>query len=403
MKYFEFDFGESFSLSFILQITYLIREYLSRVIQIGDGRVFYLVLYFTMILSEISCGILGVYSYYKSKTSRTQVSALLKKSVLNLKKPKTSSLLEKICKFTAILFVFIGISLLDSFGFILLLSSYGRLLDPAQFLAKLCQIFFFAIFSNWLLGMNFYKHRKISLMIMGISFLILFCYYFLLCNISPYLNFWYFICSFCGYFFYSVQNILIHWIVKNYYYSVYRCIFFNGLINLCFGIGLLISESDTLLYLWKERNFEQIDFYFGFIVIYMLLLGISINILTHYIGDKHTLCNITIGDSILTTLIYFIFLIAFSVEVFHRWNIFLILCFIISIISIIVFSISSLIFNEVIIVNRFKLGFNTRKRIIERTKEDPFLNEIENIGINEEKHKEDRNSEETVIVVQINN
>ena len=179
---------------------------------------------------------------------------------------------------------------------------------------------------------------------------------------------------------YSVHGVINKYIMEKKYCSVYELSSCRGIFTLIFlGIFALL---DYYLFLWDnnlEEYFDNFDYIEILIGIGIILFNAGLELSTLFTIKINTPCHVLIISEFMTiasNIIYIKYIV--DVEDTPKKAIIMIICYIIIIFF-------SLVFNEILEINCFKLSENTRRNIMEREKsEDLTMLREPSIDINED-------------------
>ena len=228
-------------------------------------------------------------------------------------------------------------------------------------------IFFFSVFSYFILKTKLYKHQYISLIaiiFVGTLLIIINLYgRFKLKNVL--------VISFSTKVIYTFTIVINKYSINNYFCSPFEISFYQGLFAIIINIILLIYvKKGELSEYYKNLDSQEIG-----IFILLMLSRLSFNIFTlltiKYFTPSHAVILLIIGE------------VSFAFEHDNNFE------FSLTIIIYCIILFMVLIFTEIIELNFWNLRNNTKKNISERTlteSEIPLINEEEN-------YKEDSLSE----------
>ena len=230
------------------------------------------------------------------------------------------------------------------------------------------EIINFIVLSMIILNEKIYSHHKFSLGIISFTLLILTISFIIYTDEDKIIKaLWFY---FLNASFYCLYDVLGKKYMLLYFHSPYNTMLYIGLINSCI---LIIYDVISFIY-FKEYNgiikgFQE-NFNFSFIYIFsgIIFLEFLWNLgiwLTIYFFNP---CYFIISESISETIYYI-----FDLLIYGNNNNFSLFNIIIYSISYFINIISSLIFNEIIIINCFGLSQFTKKKIEERERLDTFI------------------------------
>ena len=230
------------------------------------------------------------------------------------------------------------------------------------------EIINFIVLSMIILNVKIYSHHKFSLGIISFTLLILTISFIIYTDEDKIIKaLWFY---FLNAFFYCLYDVLGKKYMLLYFHSPYNTMLYIGLINSCI---LIIYDVISFIY-FKEYNgiikgFQE-NFNFSFIYIFsgIIFLEFLWNLgiwLTIYFFNP---CYFIISESISETIYYI-----FDLLIYGNNNNFSLFNIILYSISYFINIISSLIFNEIIIIDSFGLSQFTKKKIEERERLDTLI------------------------------
>ena len=230
------------------------------------------------------------------------------------------------------------------------------------------EIINFIVLSMIILNVKIYSHHKFSLGIISFTLLILTISFIIYTDEDKIIKaLWFY---FLNAFFYCLYDVLGKKYMLLYFHSPYNTMLYIGLINSCI---LIIYDVISFIY-FKEYNgiikgFQE-NFNFSFIYIFsgIIFLEFLWNLgiwLTIYFFNP---CYFIISESISETIYYI-----FDLLIYGNNNNFSLFNIILYSISYFINIISSLIFNEIIIINCFGLSQLKKKKIEERERLDTLI------------------------------
>ena len=230
------------------------------------------------------------------------------------------------------------------------------------------EIINFIVLSMIILNVKIYSHHKFSLGIISFTLLILTISFIIYTDEDKIIKaLWFY---FLNAFFYCLYDVLGKKYMLLYFHSPYNTMLYIGLINSCI---LIIYDVISFIY-FKEYNgiikgFQE-NFNFSFVYIFsgIIFLEFLWNLgiwLTIYFFNP---CYFIISESISETIYYI-----FDLLIYGNKNNFSLFNIILYSISYFINIISSLIFNEIIIINCFGLSQFTKKKIEERERLDTLI------------------------------
>jgi len=226
-------------------------------------------------------------------------------------------------------------------------------------------IFYYILFSRIILLLKIYSHQILSIIIILICIPILIIFYFINENIKDEnLLFNSFLILITGALF-SLYNILEKRYYNKYMDSPYHFMFFIGLISLCI---LIPYELFTIIFFGEDTNFNGILYqmknnFKSYSFLYLLLLLADLLCSFFWIAGIHLIfyflqpCHFIISESISQIISTFIAGHIKNYSIGNKISIYILYIIIV---------VSSLIYNEVIIINIGNLSTNTKKKIISR-------------------------------------
>ena len=230
------------------------------------------------------------------------------------------------------------------------------------------EIINFIVLSMIILNVKIYSHHKFSLGIISFTLLILTISFIIYTDEDKIIKaLWFY---FLNAFFYCLYDVLGKKYMLLYFHSPYNTMLYIGLINSCI---LIIYDVISFIY-FKEYNgiikgFQE-NFNFSFIYIFsgIIFLEFLWNLgiwLTIYFFNP---CYFIISESISETIYYI-----FDLLIYGNNNNFSLFNIILYSISYFINIISSLIFNEIIIIDCFGFSQFTKKKIEERERLDTLI------------------------------
>ena len=222
-------------------------------------------------------------------------------------------------------------------------------------------IFYYILFSRIILLLKIYSHQILSIIIILICIPILIIFYFINENIKDEnLLFNSFLILITGALF-SLYNILEKRYYNKYMDSPYHFMFFIGLISLCI---LIPYELFTIIFFGEDTNFNGILYqmknnFKSYSFLYLLLLLADLLCSFFWIAGIHLIfyflqpCHFIISESISQIISTFIAGHIKNYSIGNKISIYILYIIIV---------VSSLIYNEVIIINIGNLSTNTKKK-----------------------------------------
>ena len=310
----------------------------------------------------IGGGLVYFISYIRTKTEQTRDSA-------QLYNERKSSFVKyiynegiKIDKFKIFLILLILSFLLTIFNVVDLYA-----LDSNTFEERLYFLFFIPLFSKLLLKTKIFRHQILSILIGSIGLILLFIPIILIIEgEDTFIN----ICMFISSIGYSFFLVLLKYLMNRFYFSPYLCLIFIGAFSMIFNtlgfiIFSLIKYHDLSLII-DNFTFENIEsptkliLYFCILFISASLLQTFSNLVIYYFSP----ILLMVTDSISPMLLWIVIILPKEEKIINI--VFNSLGYLISLFS-------SLIYNEIIILNF--CGFNkyTKKYIEKRGEKESIL------------------------------
>ena len=239
---------------------------------------------------------------------------------------------------------------------------------------RIYHVIFNTIFCKIILNYPIYRHHLLSLILILIGWIYISIPIFIKLTVDDiYFN----ILFFFGAIFYPLYLVLLKYIIETYYISVYLDMFFIGIILLITSTFLTMINS-TFVYSNLSDLINIFDYAYDELYLFFAFLSGTIVKFIFCVIIQHFSPNIFVLTNVISSIITWIYNLSKKTDTTTN-----IVCLSIEYFIILL---SCLIYNEIVILNFFKLNENTNFQIKERIEfdiklsENIYLLELNDIG-----------------------
>ena len=341
-----------------------------------------------MFLGEFLFGLI-IYLYQKKFIKKSLFNNKGPNKYMNIKLIKTEQHLKKIDGISKIIFILFCCAFFDFVQFVLEINFSRFMNESGSFTRRLrgFLIIFDALFYYFVLRLPIYRHQLFCIIIIGICLLLVIIFEFIFQKFNIFLTYGHFFVavflSIIGQFFSAMIDSNEKYLYEYNYIAPFFALFFEGLFGfiLAFGYCLYKNPFDVLKEYKKEHSKSDFGILIFCLIVYMILSGLknSFRVITTKVYSPMT----TTSSDYMANPIFISVLFALGEEflIKGKRNY---AYFFLNLITSLIISFFSLVFNEFIILFFCKLDKDTHQQITIRSNINEDFISLEDIEGNDD-------------------